>query len=214
MKSWYVIIAVVAAGGAVAFHAVNEQRHQTELAEIRAHMSSLSTSVEEAREAANRPAPVLRAPVLPAPQPVAEPEDERDNGEAPEREAQDAPPPPGPEPAQMKAELETTFASERTDPTWSSEAQREARARITAALPETSTLRDVDCHASLCRIETSHADLMSYQRFVQGAFMNPETRIWNAGFFSSPPVQGDNGQLVATMYVAREGEPLPLSMLP
>ncbi|WP_437534101.1 hypothetical protein WME79_08390 [Sorangium sp. So ce726] len=217
MKNGHVIVTfVVLVGAAGALNVWSERRHEQQLAGLRTEMRSLSVPVEAAQD---RPpnkafltaaAPVLARQTAPlAPEPGQDDEDEA----APQRDAQDEPPRPTFEPAEMKSELDTVFASERPDPAWTSEASRTVSSRVAAVLPESSALRDVDCHASMCRIETSHTDLESYRNFVQGAFMIPGTRIWNAGFFASPPTPDARGELTATVYLAREGEPLPVSVV-
>lgn len=217
MKNSHVIVtAVVLVGAAAAFNVASERRHEAELSGLRADMESLSVSVEKAQERpASKPLPPARAqasaPPVPAPRPEAEVEPEEED--SPGREAREEAAPPAPEPAELKSRLDTVFASEGADPSWTPEAKRTVGSRLTAVLPETSSVRGVDCHTSMCRIETSHQDMESYKQFVQGAFMSPETRIWNAGFFSSPPMPDERGEMTATVYLAREGEPLPLGML-
>lgn len=217
MKNGHVIVTfVVLVGAAAGFSVMSERRHEQQLAGLRTEMQSLSVSVEAAQ---GRPqnkavltaaAPVLARQTAPlAPDPGQDDEDEA----SPRGDAQDEPARPTLEPAEMKSELDTVFASERPDPAWTAEASRTVSSRVAAVLPESSALRNVDCHGSMCRIETSHTDFESYRRFVQGAFMTPGSRIWNAGFFASPPMPDERGELTATVYLAREGEPLPVSMV-
>ena len=105
------------------------------------------------------------------------------------------------------------FAEDRADAASAPDATRKASSRVTAVLAPTSGLRSVDCRTSLCRIETTHADFESYRQFVQNAVLNPDTQVWNAGFFSSPPSTNERGELVTTLYIAREGESLPLHLV-
>lgn len=215
MKNGHVIVAaLVLAGASAAFQVASDRRHAAELDELRARSAALHAPEEH--EPRNRPHSILPSAPLaaraPAPQTEPDEPEPAEEGAAGE-EAGSEPSRPAPEPAEIRAELDTVFASDRPDPSWAADAGRTVGARVAAVLPEASAMREVDCHAHLCRIETTHSDLESYRRFVQGAFLDPETRVWNAGFFSSPPVQDERGELVATMYLAREGEPLPLSMV-
>jgi len=62
----------------------------------------------------------------------------------------------------------------------------------------------------MCRIETVHQGLESYRTFVQDAFISPETKLWNGGFFSAEFADPIDGKLVTVSYLAREGEELSL----
>lgn len=61
----------------------------------------------------------------------------------------------------------------------------------------------------MCRIETMHEDAEHYRQFVESAFSNPETKLWNAGFFTSSVTDPQSGRLVVVSYLAHEGEGLP-----
>jgi hypothetical protein len=37
----------------------------------------------------------------------------------------------------------------------------------------------------MCRIETRHQGMDEYHHFVEQAFLNPATALWNGGMFSS-----------------------------
>jgi hypothetical protein len=60
----------------------------------------------------------------------------------------------------------------------------------------------------MCRFETIHENLPAYQQFVQDAFLNPETKIWNGGFFTTELTDPVDGKLMIVSYLARDGEDL------
>ncbi|MGK3984788.1 hypothetical protein WME99_17210 [Sorangium sp. So ce136] len=142
-------------------------------------------------------AAALAEPPPPPPQP-REAEPERDGGDAGRVE-----------PAVIRERLDERFARERRDPAWTVDAQRTAESRVAGAIPETSEVRSIECRASMCRIETTHQDLNQYQQFVHRAFMNPETHLWNGGFFATLLGEPADGRVTTVAYLAREGEALP-----
>jgi hypothetical protein len=105
--------------------------------------------------------------------------------------------------------LDTFFLEERTDASGGQEARQVIHGRIDAVLPERSSLLAVDCHASLCRIETMHTTLEDFQEFVRSGFMAPETRLWNGGFFASVVGESAGGEVTTVAYLARDGQGLP-----
>lgn len=193
--------------GLLVLHYVDQRRHTSELAELRSELGALSTPVDapraeaEARRAAPRPALAPAAP--------------KQAAEEPAPEADPPPTPPPMEVIEVRDRLEVSFAEQRADARWSGEARHTAETRLSTVLPETSKLQSLECRTSMCRIETVHEGLESYRQFVQGAFMNPETKLWNGGFFSTELAAPVDGKLVTVSYLAREGEDLsPVAELP
>lgn len=118
------------------------------------------------------------------------------------------------EPAEVEAQLHTAFASEEADSTWTTQAQATARTRLAAALPETSSLRSVECRSSMCRFETIHEDEGHIEQFMQKAFISGKTQIWNGGQFSTTVPEAGTGKLVVVSYLARDGKELHPPRLP
>lgn len=115
-------------------------------------------------------------------------------------------------PGDVRDGIERAFYREPRDPQWSRSAERTAEARLRGTLPKGATLHAVECHASLCRIESTHDSLDEYQQFVERAFMKIETQVWNGASYSTPVEDGaaERGFPVAIVsYVAREGHALP-----
>jgi hypothetical protein len=115
------------------------------------------------------------------------------------------------ESAEVQGYLEGVFASESGNAPWGRAALREAMERLGADLPQGSSVTSVDCHESLCRIETTHADVSRYRSFVRAAFIDQKTQLWNGGSFSTIlSNRGTKGvPLVAVAYIAKDGQPLP-----
>jgi hypothetical protein len=80
--------------------------------------------------------------------------------------------------------------------------------KLRAALPS-ATLQSIECHASMCRLETVHPDASAFGQFVSDAFKDPSKRIWEGNAFTEEPVADARGQMVVVSYLAREGESFP-----
>jgi hypothetical protein len=109
---------------------------------------------------------------------------------------------------EARERYETAFTHDVPDPTWSLEARRIAERKLPALLPEGSVVRAFDCHAALCRLETSHRDMDSYMKFIHSAFLNSSQAMWNGATYSTPLHDDLNDGFMVT-YIAREGSALP-----
>jgi hypothetical protein len=93
---------------------------------------------------------------------------------------------------------------------WGGQSRNEARAKLSALLPEGSTIRSFECHAALCKIETTHADLQAYTAFARSAFMDGTSHVWNAPFFiTRADSGGPSAPPVMVAYIAQPGAQLP-----
>jgi hypothetical protein len=110
--------------------------------------------------------------------------------------------------ADYRRNYEAVFARETTDIGWAKAAEKMARAKLPKLLPNGSTIRSVECHSTLCRLETAHRNKENYFLFGQNAFMSEEGRLWNAATFSSP-LDDRLSDPVMISYIAREGHELP-----
>ena len=201
MKTWHALMALGITGAGIAWFTAAPR----DLSAESSRRLSVTTEAKPAPrvlgdEARPRPAPravALAEPSLPPPDPhVAEPE-------------RDAVRTRRVEPAMIRQRLDDYFARERPDPGWAYDAQRTAEARIVGAIPKTSEVRSIECRASMCRIETAHQDLDQYQQFVHRALMDPETKLWNGGFFATLLGEPAEGRVTTVAYLARDGEALP-----
>jgi hypothetical protein len=153
---------------------------QRELAKLEAQLRSLAAT--SARTDAEQPsATTAAAAVEPAPSEALAP----------------------PEPIDPGEHLQSAFAGQPTDAAWASATEAHIAQRLRASVPS-ARVQAIECHASLCRVETVHADAAAY-----GEFVSSIKRIWSGDAYSDEPTEGAQGQLVVVSYLAREGEPLP-----
>jgi hypothetical protein len=107
--------------------------------------------------------------------------------------------------------VEAAFVSEPADSSWSRTAERTLETRLTSALPA-GALRSVECHTSMCRIETQHGNLSAYDTFYQKTFTSPGAMPWAGANFSTALDQNAaarGGPFVIVSFLAREGRDLP-----
>ncbi len=198
MKTWHVLGACAAAGAWLTVSYVQQQHAREELQALSTRLERLTTTQREQpppREAP--PATVVREVrvEVPTPAPAAAPE----------------PPPapvatPQPAPVEVVGErIEERFGTEPPDTAWARGAEHTAEGGVRAALPDHSLLRSVECRASMCRIETEHADSERSQAFVRTAFMTPGRQVWNGGFLSMRSGDSADGRVVMVTFLAREG---------
>ncbi|WP_437986912.1 hypothetical protein [Sorangium sp. So ce117] len=224
MKRIGQVLTALAVIGAVTMFVLEWRRQkaqEAELARMRAEMGELSRDLEEARggtasaesvrrlerrlEAAARPNAALR--------PASG--EEADASGQPDDEQGESPAPAGPRPvdmAEVSERIQDVFAQQTTDTQWTASASEAAREKLRSALPERSSLRTVECRSSMCRFETEHDDMAQMQQFMQEAFMDPQKRPWNGGFFAMPVSDPNTGKVVVVSYLAREGEELPMPL--
>lgn len=123
---------------------------------------------------------------------------------APAARADDLPP----DPIDPHEHLESHFAEQPTDARWAPAAEQQLEQTVREKV-QGARVQSVECHASMCRLETVHTDVAAYGRFVAEAFKDPSKRIWNGDAYTEEPIEGAGGELVVVSYLAREGEPLP-----
>lgn len=108
-------------------------------------------------------------------------------------------------PEDILANLDVTFENEVPDKQWVATATDAINAVARPTLGVNSEIRSIECRSSLCRIETVQEDSDHYTDFVshvKHSGVSPE------GFFTKTGETPD-GKLILTMYLAREGHPLP-----
>jgi hypothetical protein len=192
---------VVTAGVLYADH----RRGEANLAHIRAEVASLSSAVERHQE--REPRLVERVTVL-APTANTAAESPAPGKESEATARKDEKPRELPV-ADVRDRLEAAFVAERSSSDWTREAQSTAQRKLAAMPSLSSSVRSVECRSSMCRIETVHQDAKSYRQFVETAFLNPETKLWNGGFFATLAGDHQDGSLAVVSYLARDGEGLP-----
>jgi hypothetical protein len=113
-----------------------------------------------------------------------------------------------PGPVELVAQLDSKFAAEDVDPAWSHSAARQADEALASTIPAGSTLGRVECHASLCRVESFHTSRDAYRSFVDTSFVSRDTKLWNAASTSIILDASDAG-VKAVSFIAREGKAIP-----
>ncbi|HEY0992689.1 MAG TPA: hypothetical protein VGD80_36800 [Kofleriaceae bacterium] len=170
-----------------------------EIAALRKEIDGLRAGAQVTRAAIARVAPGpdrAGAAVAPGTEPAAHAEHD---GPAAQRM---------PEPAQVAAQLDVKFAAQDSDPAWSRDAARQADQALASALPAGTTLGHVECHASLCRVESFHESREAYRSFVDASFLSRDKKLWN-GAAASIVLEASEAGVKAVSYIAREGSEFP-----
>jgi hypothetical protein len=205
-KIW--IVACLLAAGVVAVVAVVNRREQDKaIAKLRHDLERVNAAL-----ASDTPAPVpppiyVNTMPVPARAPAAAaihderptpPQKTREEAQAESLALQ----------REQRDQLEVNFARGHSDPGLTPRASNEARQKLTAVLPTGSELRSFECHETMCRVESSHANPMEAQAFMKAAFLDPETQIWNSGGFSAPldDVPGSDGKVETVTFIGRAGQ--------
>jgi hypothetical protein len=151
--------------------------------------------------------PTKLAAIAPAPQPVATAPSasaarDSDGNKAPH--PLDAP--------TMRQHLEDAWNVQAGQSAWTHGARQIAESKLSALLPAGSAARAVECRASMCRIETEHADVAHYAQFARSAFLEARTQLWNGGVFSAivEDSSASGGKVISVAYLAGEGQTLPI----
>ena len=117
---------------------------------------------------------------------------------------------PAPSPAEVRDGFDAWFHAEAVDLAWSQRTTDALTRGLQAVLPAGSRLQRLECRGTLCRVETSHANLDEFHSYARDAFNNRETRVTTSGAFASllgDPSRG--GPMVSVAFLAREGTQLP-----
>jgi hypothetical protein len=181
---------------------VQSHRHDTEMDRLREHLRALEGISSSAPSAA----PITNIYVTAPPSDSA-----TANGAADHRSPGSAVSPAPFTVADRKESLEGAFVADSSSSDWGSAVQREARASLEAKLPSGSAIRSFDCRATLCRIETSHESVRTYNSFVHDAFVSRKPAPWSAPSYQvvlNDP-DADDGRVTAVTFLARPGHEIP-----
>jgi hypothetical protein len=105
--------------------------------------------------------------------------------------------------------VEAGFAAETVDREWAPDARRDLSNQVAALLPQASSVRDVDCRSSMCRVELVVASAAVSDQFMRQAFLGPERTVWRGGAFMEPAQPNPDGSMGVVLYLAREGAGFP-----
>jgi len=107
--------------------------------------------------------------------------------------------------AGQRARLEDRFAAEKTDTGWAATAQQELHADLGRFATRDVGIRDVQCRASLCRIELALATRDSATEFMESWL---HKRTWTGPGVADNDVVGADGQPRMVLFVGKDGQDL------
>lgn len=230
MRTWRLVLAIgaVLALSVAIGSVVSSSGRAEQVDALREKVDSLATRLQSAQEeikASRAAPPASRGPSEPgarsdargaaAAAPAAAPVSERSLGDGEERTEREAAAraPTAPTPQEVVAHFEEAFfTSPNRDPAWAKEAQTAAVSKLREILPQSSQMRAVECHSTMCRIETVHDDVETYRQFAQRVVFDSASRPWNGAVFAGVLEDGkpSDERVTTVMYIAREGESLPM----
>jgi hypothetical protein len=106
---------------------------------------------------------------------------------------------------EMLANLDATFEMEPADRSWSARTVSDIYDVVQPVLGRNSEIRSVECKTSLCRIESVQEDPDHYASFVTKL---KRSKVSPEGFYTQTGATPD-GRPILTMYLARQGHPMP-----
>jgi hypothetical protein len=105
--------------------------------------------------------------------------------------------------------VEGMFVAEPVDDSWAMPTRLALRDRLTSlSRSSSSSLRNIDCRSSICRVEVVHKDADASRQFTEKIFTDPDERPWNGPGIITPPRSNPDGSLAVVMYLGREGTSL------
>ncbi len=136
-----------------------------EVAQVRTELADLREHVEQSRRLAVSAAQGTAAARL---EPAAAP-----TQQAAQAPTELLPPKSAPSDEEVRARLTSHFTSESTDPAWSKPALSLISGHIQAGLPAGSQITSIECHRTMCRVESKHSSLEVYDHFLNDALLFP-----------------------------------------
>jgi hypothetical protein len=101
---------------------------------------------------------------------------------------------------------EAALQKETEDPTWSGEARDLIASAVAAGGLAATSVEDVECRATLCRVEVTHKDRQARAVFEQ-RFMPAVAQLLPQAM--SRTVENENGSTSSVVYLARDGHDFP-----
>ena len=209
MRVWLILTALL---GLFVLNEYHSQRDlisslQGEIAKLRAQQDRLATE-------ATRAALVVRTPVAGSAVPSADPPTTAEAaapalGEGRASDAATRDQRWEEEARASRASVEESFAAEPANPSWAAPTRLALLDRLgSASRASGSSLGNVDCRSSICRVEVVHRDADGSRQFSQTAFTDPHDQAWNGPVVIMPPQANPDGSLAMVMYLGREGTSL------
>ncbi len=125
---------------------------------------------------------------------------------APPPDAAAAVPSPAASAAALRQHLDASFEEQAADPGWSGAARLSVARTFAALMPPTSTMKSVECRATLCRMEMVYDDLAQVQAFMSR--LGPEALPWNGTLFSTPIGDPSVSPVTFVAFLSRDGHQL------
>jgi hypothetical protein len=209
---------LIASLGALAVYVYHD--HATELASLRRDLAGVQARDHASRAASGTWTPARYLP--PGPPGRDDPSPAR-----PARPARSEAPPSGdgdPRPAAAdrptalswdeearanQATVERAFATDVADSSWAVGAARDLREHLGATAAQlSSSLRNVDCRSSLCRVEVVTRDQGSAKKLMDKAFGVGAPPVWNGPMMAEYPPANPDGTASVVLYLGRDGTSL------
>lgn len=106
--------------------------------------------------------------------------------------------------------VEDGFAAEVVDPAWAPGVAGDLRARLGAiVVPPSSSLGDVECRRSICRVEMVARDHESMKRFMDKAFGVGGGAAWTGSMMAEYQPPDRDGATLVVLYLGRDGTAFP-----
>jgi hypothetical protein len=111
---------------------------------------------------------------------------------------------------EIVAGIDARFYRQPAQAPWGRTAAARVHAVLGRLLGPGTTLGNVDCRETLCRIAATHHDLEAYQRFTAGVLDDErdDDGLWNAGLNSQVTDESPTSVSSVT-FLSREGAPVP-----
>jgi hypothetical protein len=101
---------------------------------------------------------------------------------------------------------EAALQKETEDPTWSGEARDLIASAVAAGELAATSVQDVECRATLCRVEVTHKDRQA-QAVFEGRFMMAVAQLLPQATLRT--VENEDGSRSTVLYLARDGHDFP-----
>ncbi|MGH8656002.1 MAG: hypothetical protein ACREYE_29175 [Gammaproteobacteria bacterium] len=101
---------------------------------------------------------------------------------------------------------EAALQKETEDPTWSGEARDLINGAVVAEELGATSVQDVECRATLCRVEVTHKDRQARAAF-RSQFIQAVAQLLPRAMMQ--PVENEDGSTSSVLYLARDGHDFP-----
>jgi hypothetical protein len=102
---------------------------------------------------------------------------------------------------QLRMSVEDRFEADKVDRDWAVSARHQAEAHLTRSLAAGSTLRSVECKATICRAEVEQPDLTAHQAFLRAAIASGAG--WDGPAMAALEPRSGGAAIVTVVYLGR-----------